>query len=111
MTAPESRSTDEIGGTRVWRTPPWASAAMFMVLPDGTILFVAFPSIRRRFPTVPSSDLRWILNAYTVHAALLAPAGRMADRLPIDTRQVSEPAVVTSAEASLGVAAKAGDLL
>ena len=67
---------------RAWRTLRWTSAAVFMVLLDGTILFVAFPSIRRSFPEVAASDLSWILNAYTVvYAALLTPAGRMADRL------------------------------
>ena len=58
-----------------WRTLAWTSSAVFMVLLDATILFVAFPSIRRNFPTVSASDLSWILNAYTVvYAALLAPA-------------------------------------
>src|SRR5215831_2111192 len=66
---------------QAWRTLRWTSAALFMVLLDGTILFVAFPSIRRSFPSILTSDLSWILNAYTVvYAALLAPAGRMADR-------------------------------
>jgi hypothetical protein len=49
-----------------WRTLRWTSAAVFMVLLDGTILFVAFPSIRRSFPSVLPSDLSWVLNAYTV---------------------------------------------
>src|SRR5215475_13838705 len=75
-------SSDELGVRQAWRTLRWASAAVFMVLLDGTILFVAFPSIRRSFPSVLASDLSWILNAYTVvYAALLVPAGRMADRL------------------------------
>jgi len=68
--------------TKAWQTLRWTSAAVFMVLLDGTILFVAFPSIRRSFPLVAVSDLSWILNAYTVvFSALLTPAGRMADRL------------------------------
>ena len=53
-----------------------------MALLDATILFVAFPSIRRSFPHVSAADLSWILNAYTVvYAALLVPAGRIADRV------------------------------
>src|SRR5262249_62181766 len=60
----------------------WTSLAVFMVLLDATILFVAFPSIRRSFPEASVADLSWILNAYTiVYAALLVPAGRMADRV------------------------------
>jgi len=75
-------ATQESGLMHAWRTLRWTSAAVFMVLLDGTVLFVAFPSIRRSFPSVSTSDLSWILNAYTVvYAALLAPAGRLADRL------------------------------
>ena len=82
MTVGESYMSDDSGLKQAWRTLRWASVALFMVLLDGTILFVAFPSIRRSFPSVLASDLSWILNAYTVvYAALLAPAGRMADRL------------------------------
>ena len=82
MTVTPDLSTDELGIGQAWRTLRWTSAAVFMVLLDGTILFVAFPSIRRSFPAVLASDLSWILNAYSVvYAALLAPAGRMADRL------------------------------
>ena len=83
MTRPLNQSTlDESAMNQAWRTLRWTSAALFMVLLDGTILFVAFPSIRRSFPSILTSDLSWILNAYTVvYAALLTPAGRMADRL------------------------------
>jgi EmrB/QacA subfamily drug resistance transporter len=65
-----------------WRTLRWTSVAVFMALLDATILFVAFPSIRKSFPAVSVSNLSWILNAYTVvYAALLVPAGRIADRI------------------------------
>ena len=65
-----------------WRTLRWTCTAVFMALLDATILFVAFPSIRRSFPAVSAADLSWILNAYTVvYAALLVPAGRIADRI------------------------------
>src|SRR5262249_10900672 len=67
---------------RAWRTLRWTCTAVFMALLDATILFVAFPSIRRSYATVSTADLSWILNAYTiVYAALLVPAGRMADRM------------------------------
>jgi len=52
-----------------------------MALLDSTIVFVAFPSLRRSFPAVAAADLSWVLNGYTaVYAALLVPAGRVADR-------------------------------
>lgn len=82
MTDAADQVHDEAVIKKAWRALRWTSAAVFMVLLDGTILFVAFPSIRRSFPSVLTSNLSWILNAYTVvYAALLTPAGRMADRL------------------------------
>lgn len=56
-------------------------AAMATYL-DTTILFVAFPGITASFDTSSASTLSWVLNAYTiVFAALLVPAGKLADRL------------------------------
>ncbi len=66
---------------------PWAilavtSLAVFAVMLDALVLFVAFPSIERSFSGVSNAELSWILNAYTiVYAALLVPAGRFADRI------------------------------
>ena len=72
----------ELAEAAAWRTLGWTSLAVFMALLDATILFVAFPSIRQSFPTASLADLSWILNAYPIlYAALLVPAGRMADRL------------------------------
>jgi EmrB/QacA subfamily drug resistance transporter len=48
---------------------------------DLFIVNVAFPSITRGFHGVSLSTLSWVLNAYAiVVAALLVPAGRLADR-------------------------------
>src|SRR5260221_55886 len=66
---------------------PWAilavtSLAVFAVMLDALVLFVAFPSIARSFSTVSSAELSWVLNGYTiVYGALLVPAGRLADRV------------------------------
>src|SRR5260370_6867453 len=77
-----SESAEEVIAPGAWRTLGWTSLAVFMALLDSTILFVAFPSIRRSFPEASVADLSWILNAYAiVYAALLVPAGRMADRV------------------------------
>src|SRR5712692_6938221 len=77
-----SESAEEVIAPGAWRTLGWTSLAVFMALLDSTILFVAFPSIRRSFPGASIADLSWILNAYTiVYAALLVPAGRLADRV------------------------------
>jgi EmrB/QacA subfamily drug resistance transporter len=67
------------------RRSPWpvfriASIAVFLVSIDATVLYAAFPALRRAFPGVTPADLSWVLNAYTVvYAALLVPAGRVAD--------------------------------
>jgi EmrB/QacA subfamily drug resistance transporter len=58
-----------------------ASAAAFMVFLDTQVLFVAFADIRASFPEVSFAAMSWTLSAYTIAlAALLVPAGRMADR-------------------------------
>ena len=56
------------------------SLAAFMAFLDATIVNVAFPSIQRSFPHVARSWLSWVLNGYNiVFAALLIPAGQLAD--------------------------------
>ncbi len=66
---------------------PWAilavtSLAVFAVMLDALVLFVAFPSIERSFSAVSSAELSWVLNGYTiVYGALLVPVGRFADRV------------------------------
>ncbi|MCU1642338.1 MAG: transporter [Nocardia sp.] len=56
-------------------------AAAFMAMLDVFVVNVAFTAIGRGYPGSSLSDLSWVLNGYTiVYAALLIPAGRMADR-------------------------------
>ncbi len=72
-----------VGGLmpRRWLVLIVASVAIFMSYLDATIVNIAFPSIHASFPDSKLSDLSWILNAYNiVFAALLVPAGRLADR-------------------------------
>ena len=59
-----------------------ASLATLATFLDTTILYVAFPDITATFAGTGASELSWVLNAYTiVFAALLIPAGKLADRL------------------------------
>lgn len=64
---------------------PWtvfgvACIAVFLVSIDSTVLYAAFSALRAAFPEAHAADLSWVLNAYTVvFAALLVPAGRLAD--------------------------------
>ncbi|NKI95489.1 MFS transporter [Rhizobacter sp. SG703] len=67
------------------RTSPWpvfwvASVAAFLVSLDSTMLYAAFGALRAGFPQATAADMSWVLNAYTVvYAAMLIPAGGLAD--------------------------------
>jgi EmrB/QacA subfamily drug resistance transporter len=59
-----------------------ASLATLATFLDTTVLYVAFPDIGRTFDGTSPAQLSWVLNAYTiVFAALLIPAGKIADRV------------------------------
>lgn len=63
-----------------WPTFWIASIAVFLVSLDTTVLFAAFTALRDGFPDATPAGLSWVLNAYTVvFAALLVPAGGLAD--------------------------------
>jgi len=67
---------------RRWKVLLVTGVAVFMAFLDVTIVNVAFPSIREEFPDTSLAGLSWVLNAYNiVFAALLVPAGRLADLL------------------------------
>lgn len=58
-----------------------ASLASFMASLDVFIVNVAFDQIGADFPGATLSQLSWVLSGYAiVYAALLVPAGRIADR-------------------------------
>ena len=64
------------------RTLALAGLAVLVIFLDTTVLFVAFPAISASFPSAGPATLSWVLNAYTIaFAALLVPAGKIADRL------------------------------
>src|SRR5436190_24259009 len=65
---------------RRWKVLLVTSVAVFMGFLDVTIVNIAFPDIRSSFPHSSLAGLSWVLNAYNVvFAALLVPAGRVAD--------------------------------
>lgn len=79
--------------------------AVFAVFLDTTILYVAFPSISRSFATATPATLSWVLNAYTiVFAAVLIPAGRIADRIGRRKLFLSAVIVFTLASVLCGIA-------
>jgi EmrB/QacA subfamily drug resistance transporter len=54
--------------------------ATFMAFVDVTIVNTAFPDLERSFSESSLGSLSWIINSYTIlFAALLLPAGRIAD--------------------------------
>ncbi|MET9254334.1 DHA2 family efflux MFS transporter permease subunit [Streptomyces sp. NPDC003717] len=57
-----------------------ASSATFLAVLDVTIVNLAIPDLHDDFPGSDLADLSWVITVYaTVFAALLAPAGRLAD--------------------------------
>ncbi|HEY7633068.1 MAG TPA: DHA2 family efflux MFS transporter permease subunit [Thermoleophilaceae bacterium] len=65
---------------RRWKVLLVTAVAVFMGFLDVTIVNIAFPDIRASFPDDSLAGLSWVLNAYNiVFAALLVPAGRVAD--------------------------------
>ena len=57
-----------------------AAGAAFLALLDVTVVNLAIPALGRAYPDTSVSSLSWVITAYaTVFAALLAPAGRLAD--------------------------------
>ncbi|MBF6172209.1 MFS transporter [Nocardia blacklockiae] len=65
---------------RRWRVLAVAGIAQFLAILDLFALTVAFPTLRDTFGDASTGTVSWVLNAYTiVMAALLVPAGRLAD--------------------------------
>lgn len=59
-----------------------ASGATFLAFLDTTVVNIAFPQLQAAFHTVTLATLTWVVTGYGVpFAALLAPAGRLADVL------------------------------
>src|SRR5207249_1903271 len=65
-----------------WKVLALTSVGLFMASLDLFIVNIAFPDLSRAFDDASLPDLSWVLNGYAiVFAALLVPAGRIADRV------------------------------
>ena len=65
---------------RQWQVLLIVAAGNFLGWLDATIVNVAFPSIEHTFHRSSLAEVSWVLDAYSVvFAALLIPAGRIAD--------------------------------
>jgi EmrB/QacA subfamily drug resistance transporter len=84
MSAAGTVSDASIPEARAARSP-WPvfgvlATGVFLSVLDLFIVNIAFPDIRRSFSSASLSSLSWILSAYAiVYAAVLVPAGKLAD--------------------------------
>jgi EmrB/QacA subfamily drug resistance transporter len=79
------------------------SSGVFLSSLDQFIVNIAFPAIGQDFAPVSRASLSWVLTGYTIgFAALLAPAGRLADRFGRRRLFLSGMVVFTTASAAAG---------
>ncbi len=111
--APDDQDDPAVSSTRSgWLTLGISSLGILAVFLDSTVLFVAFEDIGRSFPSVSAPTLAWVLNGYTItFAALVVPAGKIADRLGHRRAFLSGLAVFTVASALCAAAPSAGALV
>jgi EmrB/QacA subfamily drug resistance transporter len=89
-----------------------SAMATFLVFLDTTALYVAYPDLRADFSRVSPSELSWVLNSYTIAvAALLIPAGRLADRVGRKRTFLTAAAVFCAGSALCGLAPGVGWLI
>jgi EmrB/QacA subfamily drug resistance transporter len=100
------------GSDRRWRVLTVVSVATFMASLDLFIVNIAFPDISRAFAGTSVAAMSWVLNAYAiVFAALLVPAGRMADRIGRKRAFVGGIVVFVIGSALCGIADSVGLLI
>jgi len=89
-----------------------ASVAAFLVSLDSTMLYSAFGALRASFPDATAADMSWVLNAYTVvYAAMLIPAGGLADAHGRKRVFLFGVTVFIAASAACGLAGSVGWLI
>ena len=95
-----------------WQILLVTSLGVFVASLDLFIVNIAFPEIARDFSGTSLGDLSWILNAYAiVFAALLVPAGRIADRIGRKRMFLIGMATFTAASALCALAPSVGALV
>ena len=82
-----------------------AALGVFMAFLDSTIVSIAFPDMLASFPDSSLGDLSWVFNVYNiVLAALLIPAGRIADIVGRRRSFAAGVVVFTAASLLCGIA-------
>ncbi len=68
--------------SREWKALWLVSLASAVSSLDVTLMFVAYPEIIDTFSDTPATQVSWVISGYNIMvAALLIPAGRLADRI------------------------------
>src|ERR687897_1674736 len=97
---------------RRWQVLTLVSVATFVASLDLFIVNIAFPDIRADLGGASVGALSWVLNGYTiVFAALLVPAGRLADRTSLKRSFLAGVAVFTLGSALCAAANGVGVLI
>jgi len=82
-----------------------ACTATFIAFLDVTVVNVAFPSLQHDFTHTPVTTLSWVISGYAVlFAALLTPAGRLADVIGRRSLFLGGVALFTAASAASALA-------
>ncbi|MBA52322.1 MAG: MFS transporter [Acidimicrobiaceae bacterium] len=77
----QATSTGEVDRWRARLVFLSTALGAFLVTANVSTMNVAFPDLEQTFVDTSRGSLTWVLNAYTIaFAALLIPAGRLADR-------------------------------
>ncbi|WP_251091545.1 MFS transporter [Streptomyces sp. Caat 7-52] len=100
--AERKRTTEKANPARVLAL---CSGASFMAFLDLSIISIAFPDILDDFPGTSLNTMTWVLSGYTILlAAVLTPAGRIADSVGRRTVFVWSLAAFTAASLVCAVA-------
>jgi EmrB/QacA subfamily drug resistance transporter len=100
VTELSSDRTAEVNGTKILLL---TSGATFMAFLDTTVANIAFPALHASYPAISLATLSWVVSGFAIaFAALLAPAGRLAD--VVGRRQVFLVSVAVFTVASLAAA-------
>src|SRR4051794_21559695 len=89
-----------------------AGLGVFLAFLDNTIVSIAFPNMLKSFPESKLSSLSWVFNIYNIAlAALLIPAGRIADIAGRRRTFVVGVAIFTAASVFCAAAPSVGTLI
>jgi EmrB/QacA subfamily drug resistance transporter len=95
-----------------WKVLIITSVGLFMAGLDLFIVNIAFPDLAADFNGTSLSSLSWVLNAYAIiFAALLVPAGRIADRVGRKRVLIAGLLLFSGASALCAVAPSIGVLI